>query len=309
MNFIIFIFYCIILCNATKKRERDYGATITYTKKQLIAILASDKGYEDRRGKPVRFQAFTIHGTNDVTKDTMEHYEEKLGRLRRILERLLERQIIEGFLATIEYWDSDETRETRYINRFNYHIHFFIIAGFYFIKPQWYQFYRRIFGSILAGVDFTCESCFHMSSNEIYGIAYCIAYIYKRQEWYTPIFGGIINTIYIKDMLKQHRENPLETQVDHGKEHVPSIERYEDPTMITKGSLLLLTRFFYFHDIKWKRSNDVLTFIWDNSEFDYTHFCIVMSNCGVLKNYHIWLDSAFKRLKKPEYYLLKYKQV
>lgn len=303
--FLFFVYYC----DATQKRQRDVGGTSGYSKRQLIALLSGDKGWEGRRGTPVRFQGFTIHGTNKVEYDTMETYEEKLRRLIEILGRLLERKIIEGWVATIEYWDKEETKETIYINRYNYHIHFFIIATMYFIKPQWYQFYRRIFGSLLGPVDFSCESCFHMSYQEIYGIAYCIAYLYKRQEWYTPKHGGICDDVYITEMLKQHRNNPIEYQVDHGKEHPEGLDKYMEPNMATKASLILLQRFFYFHQIQWIRKHNTITYTWDGHQFDYHHFCIVMSNCDVLRPYQMWLESAFKRLKHPEYFLLKYKQV
>lgn len=306
-NFIVLFF---IVTNATEKRQRDIGGTSCYSKRQLTALLAGDKGYEDRRGTPVRFQGFTIHGSNKIEHDTMEHYEGKLRRLIEILGGLLERKIIEGWVATIEYWDEKETENTKYLERSNYHIHFFIIASMFFIKPQWYQFYRRIFGEILEAVDYTCESCFHMSYQEIYGIAYCIAYLYKRQEWYTPKYGGICNDLYIREMLKQHRENPIEYQVDHGKEHPQGIDRYLDPHMMGKASLIICQRLFYFKKLIWKRTMKVLTFINEKGdEYDYHHFCIALSNCDFMKPYHPWLESVFKRLKHPEYFLLKYKQV
>lgn len=307
MYYFLLLFVLITNAEATK-RQREFDGSKSHTKRELNAILQGMRGWEGNRAGMVRHQGATIHGSNRIEHDTMEYINEKFNEAIRILGEVLATGFITGWIATIEYWQETTEITHQYLQRFNYHIHLFWIASQYATKPEWHHWYKNVFGSILGKLDHCIDSMFHMTTNELYGISYCVAYLFKRFRFFMPKYGGICNPINIKEWLEQHKQNPIEYQVDYGKEAPEGVDRYAEPNMIAKGALIFINRLFHINGIKWRRSIKELTYIWDDAEFDYTHFCIVLSN-KYRDDYGFLLDNVFKRLKRPEYFFLKYKQV
>lgn len=147
-----------------------------------------------------------------------------------------------------------------------------------------------------------------MTQQELYGIPYCVAYLFKRFRFFMPKYGGICNALNIKDWLEQHKKNPIEFQVDYAKESPEGIDRFMDKNEVPRAALIFINRLFYLNKITWNRIKLEPNFYWDGAQFDHQHFCIVLSN-KYRDDYGFLLDHVFRRLKKPEYFFLKYKQV
>lgn len=286
-----------------RKQESTYAS---YSKKQMISILQKDKCWESRRGNESDYAICTLHGFEQWEHDNMERIVIKKEHAKLILDRIEE---IDYYIITIEYWEENELKYDL-LERKNYHIHFMVkLKDDYqgMNKMGWYLWYKKYFEKIWTKADNNIDSTFFMTNKAKYAIPYLVTYMYKRDYLFKPEYHGNIDMNFIERMLKEHKNNPIEYQVDFGCLMPEGINW--DIQGMSQRAIDFVNHMFIKEDLTWKYINDrrgrQLFFIKNGRFIHKDCFIDALGNC--YQDYFRLFKLAKGILCQPDRFLVKFK--
>lgn len=297
-------------CSTLRKRpmERSIRDLEQSPKRLLINMIKMENGYWNREAE-VGWQCFTLHADPRWEMDTYENCLQKLVKVKTKLYDLLDKNEIDGFSITMEFWLREEIMYF-FLQKKNCHIHFMVISTTLIMnKLCWHKWFKDNFKEFFFTHDYHPDATFYFHKSPKIGEPYCFMYLEKRKEYFPPQYGGKFCDPEVREVYRaQHKQNEPEHQVDYNKEK-PTFD-FDSKTnshTMHRTSIEFVCNMFHFSNIQWRReSKKSVTYILDGKEFDHHHFCIILSNSEHLRNYRPIMSKVFELLKKPEFYLLKH---
>lgn len=255
--------------NTEKRKRQDDGKKKQEyereSKSYLRTLVLQDVGWQSQRGKGTEYRCFTLHGSGRIEDDNMEVWMERKLKLEGILSDLISRRkLITGAIIQIEFW-KDEELQYKYLQLNGFHIHF-VVDGLErkLIADQWMSFYEHFCKELfLSPLDYQIDSQFGMTSDRNYGLPYIVAYCFKRDRFHKPTcLGYFKDELIIKEILQQHKNNPIEYQVNYRKEYPHPSFDIEDTH---KQSQLAITWWEYFFYKTGAKFDPINKFIYINN--------------------------------------------